>query len=99
MKFPIIISQIWMGLGREGWGLGTSTTSLLPGGWRIKWVEEVGGELFSSDFSFYSSFSIKKQVGDWHYLSRQCQVLRGTSRARVELATSPEEHDAADLER
>ena len=44
MKFPIIISQIWMGLGREGWGLGTSTTSLLPGGWRIKWVEEVGGE-------------------------------------------------------
>ena len=41
----------------------------------------------------------KKQVDDWHYLSRQCQVLRGTSRARVELATSPEEHDAADLER
>ena len=41
-----ITSQIWMGLGREGWGLGTSTTSLLPGGWRIKWVEEVGGELF-----------------------------------------------------
>ena len=44
MKFLFIISQIWMGLGREGWGLGTSTTSLLPGGWRIKWVEEVGGE-------------------------------------------------------
>ena len=41
----------------------------------------------------------KNQVGDWHYLSRQCQVLRGTSRARVELATSPEEHDAVDLER
>ena len=63
-------------------------------------MEEVSGEHFFYDFTFSSSsFHEKNQVGDWHYLSRQCQVLRGTSRARVELATSPEEHDAADLER
>ena len=72
------IYQVWMGLGSEGWGLATSTTSLLPGGWRMKWVGE---------------------VQDWHYLSRQCRILRSTSRARVELASSPDEHDAADLAR
>ena len=72
------IYQVWMGLGSEGWGLATSTTSLLPGGWRIKWVAE---------------------VHDWHYLSRQCRILRSTSRARVEIANSPDEHEAADLER
>ena len=31
------IYQVWSGLGAEGWELATATTSLLPGGWRVRW--------------------------------------------------------------
>ena len=35
------IYMVWSSLGREGWALATETTTLLPGGWRLRWEEGV----------------------------------------------------------
>ena len=43
------IYQVWSGLGAEGWELATATTSLLPGGWRVRW--EGGVALYSAFLS------------------------------------------------
>ena len=50
---PEEIYAIWSHLEKEGWELGAASTSLLPAGWRIKWLSGIQDWHFLSRWSRY----------------------------------------------